>query len=181
MTVIDPLDATELRAAFLGTLDSDGPVYLRGLRGRVDRLLDPAGYEFRVGRVVPLRSGGNEVGVVGTGIGTAWALEAAQALADAGLDVGVLHVPTLKPLDVETVAEWCCRRSAIVSIENHSIVGGLGSAVAEVLAEHGAGTRLRRLGVPDRWADAGSVSHIRGRLGLDASALAKAVAAEADR
>jgi transketolase len=181
MTVIDPLDATELRAAFLGTLDSDGPVYLRGLRGRVDRLLDPAGYEFRVGRVLPLRSGGNEVGVVGTGIGTAWALEAAQALADAGLDVGVLHVPTIKPLDVDSVAEWCCRRSAIVTIENHSIVGGLGSAVAEVLAEHGAGTRLRRLGVPDRWADAGSVPHIRGRLGLDADALAKAIAAEADR
>jgi transketolase len=181
MTVIDPLDATELRAAFLGTLDSDGPVYLRGLRGRVDRLLDPAGYEFHVGRVYPVRTGGNEVGVVGTGIGTAWALEAAQALAEAGLDVGVLHVPTLKPLDADTVVEWCAQHSAIVSIENHSIVGGLGSAVAEALAERGAATRLQRLGIPDRWADAGSVSHIRARLGLDVDALAKAIAAEADR
>jgi transketolase len=181
MTVIDPLDATELRAAFLGTLDSDGPVYLRGLRGRVDRLLDPIGYEFSVGRVYPLRTGGSEVGLVGTGIGTAWALEAAQALVRAGLEVGVLHVPTLKPLDSESVVEWCSDRSTVMTIENHSIVGGLGSAVAEALAERGAATRLRRLGVPDRWADAGSLSHIRARLGLDAAALAKTITAEADR
>jgi transketolase len=181
MTVIDPLDATELRAAFLGTLDSDGPVYLRGLRGRVDRLLDPDVYRFRTGQVHPLRGGESGVGLVGTGIGTAWALEAAQALAEAGLEVGVLHVPTLKPLDAESVVEWCSRRSAVFSIENHSIVGGLGSALAEALAEGGAPTRLRRLGVPDRWADAGSLSHIRARLGLDAEGLAATISAEVDR
>jgi transketolase len=181
MTVIDPVDATELRAAFLGTLDSDGPVYLRGLRGRVERLLDPAAYEFRTGAVHQLRVGDPVVGLIGTGLGTQWALEAAQSLRRLGVDAGVLHVPTLKPLDAESITEWCAPRRLIVTIENHTVIGGLGSAVAEALAEYGSATRLRRLGVPDRWADAGSLDHVRRQLGLDAEGLAAAVVQETVR
>jgi transketolase len=178
MTVIDPLDATELAASFTATLDSDGPVYIRGLRGRVDRLLDPAAYRFSVGAVHELRVGHGTVGLVGTGIGTQWALSAASALVDEGVAVAVLHVPTLKPLDGDAIADWCRRRSAVITVENHSIVGGLGSAVAEALAERASAVRLRRLGVPDRWADAGSLEYVRARLGLDSGGIATVVREE---
>ena len=181
MTVIDPLDATELAASFTATLDSGGPVYIRGLRGRVDRLLDPSVYRFTLGAVHELRGGQATVGLISTGIATQWALSAAAALADDGVTVGVLHVPTLKPLDGESIADWCHGRSTVITVENHSIVGGLGSAVAESLAERGSAVRLRRLGVFDRWADAGSLEYVRGRLGLDTAGIATIVREEASR
>ena len=117
-----------------------------------------------------LRAGG-ELGLIGTGLGTQWALEAAATLDGRA---SVLHVPVLKPLDAEAVVRWCGRFETVTTVENHSIVGGLGSAVAEALAEAGIGTRLRRLGVPDRWAPAGSLDYVRAQLGLDAEGIAKA-------
>jgi transketolase len=179
MTVIDPLDATEFVAAFTETLDSDGPVYIRGLRSRVDRLLDPESYRFTIDGVHELRPSNAPVGLIGTGIGTQWALEAAAVLALKGTEVGVLHVPTLKPLADEAIADWCERHSTVMTVENHSIIGALGSAVAESLASHGSGVRLRRLGVPDRWADAGTLEFVRGQLGLDAEGIASRTLAEA--
>jgi transketolase len=179
MTVIDPLDATEMAAAFTATLDSDGPIYIRGLRSRVDRLLDPETYRFSLDAVHQLRPSDAPVGLIGTGIGTQWALEAAAALALNGVHVGVLHVPTLKPLADEAIAAWCARHSTVITVENHSIIGALGSAVAESLASHGSGVRLRRLGVPDRWADAGTLDYVRKQLGLDSEAIAARVLAEA--
>jgi transketolase len=89
-----------------------------------------------------------------------------------GTDVGHLHVPTLKPFDAEALLEFCEGRSRVVTVENHSIIGGLGSAVAEVLAEAGVGARLTRLGVPDVWAPGGSIGFVRKQLGLDAVGLA---------
>lgn len=171
MTVLDPMDATELAAALPAAVRHSGPVYLRGLRGRVDRLLDPVGYEFTIGATHLLRDG-SDIGLVGTGLGTAWALEACGVLAAAGIDAAVLHVPTVKPLDSAAVTGFAARFPAVLTVENHSTVGGLGSAVAEALAEAGAGVPLRRLGVPDRWAPAGSVEHIRSVLGLDAAGIA---------
>jgi transketolase len=118
-----------------------------------------------------VRSGG-EIGLVGTGLGTRWALEAAELLDGRA---GVLHVPVLKPLDSDAIVRWCGRFEEVTTVENHSIIGGLGSAVAEALTEAGVGTRLRRLGVPDRWAPAGSLEYIRAELGLDADGIASAV------
>lgn len=174
MTVIDPLDATELRLAFLAAVEHGAPVYLRGLRGTIGQLLDPERYRFAIGAVVPVRSGA-DVALVGTGLGTRWALEAAAELAAEGVEAGVLHVPTIKPLDAAALNEWCAGRAAVVTIENHSVVGGLGSAVAEALAAEGSPSRVLRLGVPDRWADAGSLDYVRQRLGLDAAAIARRV------
>lgn len=171
MTVVDPADATELRAALEAAVAHDGPVYLRGLRGSVARLFDPEGFAFRLGEsreILP----GDEIGLIGTGLGTQWALEAAAELDGRA---AVLHVPTLKPLDPAPVEEFCRRFAVVTTIENHSTVGGLGSAVAEVLAEAGAGTRLVRLGVPDVWPPAGSLEYIRGELGLDGPAIARSV------
>jgi transketolase len=168
MTVIDPVDATELAAALEYAVAATGPVYIRGLRGTVTQLFDADGFELREREV----SAGRKIGIVSTGLGTEWALEAAD-LVDGGLSI--LHVPVLKPFPAGAVAAFARRFDVVSTVENHSIVGGLGSAVAEALAEQGVGTRLRRLGVPDRWAPAGSLDYIRRELGLDAEGIAEAV------
>lgn len=176
MTVIDPLDATELSAALRAAVSVPGPVYLRGLRGLVPEILYPP-LEFTIGATRLLRDGG-DIALIGTGLGSRWALEAAETLAEQGIAAAVLHVPTLKPFDAEAVVRFASAFPAVVTVENHSIVGGLGSAVAEAVAERGLGVRVRRRGVPDRWAEAGSLEFIRTALGLDAAALA-ATATEA--
>ena len=175
MTVLDPMDATEMGQAIAAAVARPGPVYLRGLRGTVARLL-PAGHRFRIGPPVPLRPGG-DVGLVGTGLGSQWALEAADVLAGRGVAAGLLHVPTVKPFPDAELLDFADRYDLIVTVENHSTVGGLGSAVAEVLADAGSATRLLRLGVPDVWAPAGPLDHIRRELALDADGLAATVLA----
>ena len=168
MTVIDPAAATEVAAGLEAAVAHDGPVYLRGLRGSVLRLFEAKGFELRVREL----GNGTEIGLIGTGLGTQWAVEAA-ALLDGRATV--LHAPRLKPLDATAVEAFCRRFEVVTTVENHSTVGALGSAVAEVIAERGVGTRLRRLGVPDAWAPAGSLDYIRGELGLDAASIARSV------
>ncbi len=168
MTVVDPADATELAAALDLAVAADGPVYLRGLRGSVARLFEPEGFEVRPRLVAD----GGDIGILSTGLATQWALEAVELLDGRA---SILHVPVLKPFPAEQVVSFANRFDAVATIENHSIIGGLGSAVAEALAEAGPGTRLRRLGVPDSWAPAGSLGYIRRQLGLDAAGIAEAV------
>ena len=168
MTVVDPADATEVAAALEFAVAADGPVYIRGLRGSVARVFEADGFELGPHVVAD----GGEIGIVTTGLATQWALEAADALDGRA---SILHVPVLKPFPAEAVVSFASVFDAVTTIENHSIVGGLGSAVAEALAEAGTGTRLRRLGVPDRWAPAGSLDYIRRELGLDAAGIAGAV------
>jgi transketolase len=176
MTVIDPADATELAAAVHAAVAHDGPVYIRGQRGSVVQIFDPEGFELAIGAPRVLLDGG-DVALVATGLGTQWALEAAEVLARRGVEASLLHVPTLKPLDGDAVAEFCAQFSRITTVENHSTVGGLAAAIAAVATERGLGTCLTALGVPDRWADAGSLPYIRKRLGLDPEAIADAAAA----
>ena len=176
MTVVDPLDACELYAATHAAVQHDGPVYLRGLRGAVPMLgPKPVGpFRFPAARV--LRQG-EHVGIIGTGLGSRWALEATDQLEAAGIRAGVLHVPVLKPLPRDVIASYCAQYDTVATVENHSIVGGLGSAVAEVIADQGIGCRLRRLGVPDQWGEAGSIDYVRRQLGLDGPGLAATIAA----
>lgn len=174
MTVIDPADATELAGAVDAAAAHDGPVYLRGLRGSVLQLFDPEKFRFRIGEPRVLVAGG-EVGIVSTGLGTQWALEAAEHLEARGVRPSLLHVPTLKPVDGDAIAAFCAEFSAVTTVENHSVIGGLGAVLAGVLAERGLPTRLRALGVPDCWAPAGSLDYLRAQLGLDATAIANAV------
>jgi transketolase len=175
MTVIDPADATELAATLHAAVAHDGPVYIRGQRGSVVQVFEPTGFQFTIGAPRLVRDGG-DVGLVATGLGTQWALEAADVLAARGVDASLLHVPTLKPLDGEDVAGFCARFDVVTTVENHSTIGGLAAAIAAVVTETGLGTRIVRLGVPDRWAEAGSLPYIRARLGLDAEAIADAAA-----
>jgi transketolase len=176
MAVVDPADATELAAVVGAAAAWDGPVYVRGLRGSVEQIFDPDGFELEIGRARVVREGG-DAALVSTGLGTQWALEAAALLAERGVEATVLHVPTLKPADGDTIAEVAARFDRVTTVENHSTIGGLGSVVAEAVASRGIGTRVVALGVPDRWAPAGTVDYIRARLGLDAAGIAEAVVA----
>ncbi len=171
MTVIDPADATELAAALGAAAAHPGTVYLRGLRGLVEERFDPAGFEFAIGQARTLRRGA-DVAIVSTGLGTAWALDAVDELATRGVESSLLHVPTLKPIDSGAIAELAGRFGVLHVIENHSVIGGLATAVAEVVAQAGVATTVRPLGVPDKWAPAGSLDHIRSELGLSTGALA---------
>jgi transketolase len=174
MTVIDPMDATELSAALRAAITVAGPVYLRGQRGQVPAFLSPP-LVFTIGATRLLRDG-SDLAFIGTGLGTTWALEAADLLEAAGTSVGVLHVPTLKPFDAAAVAAFAQRFRTVLTVENHSIIGGVGSAVCETVAEAGLDCRVKRLGVPDTWGKAGPLEYLRVQLGLDGTSIAKAAA-----
>jgi len=173
-TVIDPMDATEFTAALHAALDIPGLVYMRGHRGTVARLLDPGKYKFTLGKTHELRRG-SQLGLIATGHGTQWALEASSLLEKDGVDHSLLHVPTIKPTNEEEILSFCRRHRRVFTIENHSVVGGLGGLVAEVLATQGAGPPLTRFGVPDKWAPGGSLDYIRRELQLDAAALVRRI------
>jgi transketolase len=164
MTVVDVADATETRQAVRAIADAEGPVYLRLKRGEIPVLFDDD-HELSLSRAQVLSTGG-ELVIAASGMMVAAALAAAAELGRHGIDVGVLNVPVVKPLDTATVLDACAPAVAVVTAENHSVIGGLGSAVAEALAEAGAPCRLRRVGIEDRFAESGSRPFLFSRYGL---------------
>ena len=172
LVVIDPCDAVETEAATEAIAAYRGPVYMRLLRGAVPVVLDP-GYRFEIGKARHLRDG-NDVGIVSTGLMTERALDAAAILATRGIAAGVLHVPTIKPFDAEAVAAFAASVPRLVTAENHVVVGGLGSLVAECLFEARVSVPLARIGLPDRYIECGSVPTLQRRYGLTAEAIAAA-------
>jgi transketolase len=179
MTVVDVADATEVGQAVALLAERPGPCYLRLKRGEVPVLFDRShrlelpGAQWLFGQ--------GEVAILSSGMLVATAVRAAQVLGDAGLQVSVLNVTTLKPIDADAVRQAAAQSSAIVTAENHSVVGGLGSAVAEVLAESGAGTPLRRVGIQDTYAQASSAPWLFHRHGLDVNAVVAAAWSAAGR
>src|SRR5690606_33802929 len=133
LMIVDPCDALEIEQAVPAIAAHKGPVYMRLLRGNVPLVLDRYDYRFQLGKAQVLR-GGRDVLLIASGLMTMRALEAAEQLHKEGVDVSVLHVPTIKPLDEETLlAEARKPGRLVVTAENHSIIGGLGEAVAGVL------------------------------------------------
>ncbi|MBI3496612.1 MAG: transketolase family protein [Proteobacteria bacterium] len=174
LTVIDPCDATEIGQATRAIADVDGPVYMRLLRGQVPVVLDPSAYRFQVGRASLLRDG-RDIGIVSTGFMTERALAAAKRLEAHGIGAAVLHASTLKPFDGDAVAELARRVDRLVSIENHVATGGLGSLVAELVADRRIPTKLTRLGLPDRFIECGSVPFLQDKYGLTADRLVETI------
>jgi transketolase len=164
LVVIDPCDATEIAAATRAIAAYDGPVYMRLLRGKVPVVL-PADYRFEIGKAVRLREGRN-VGIISTGFMSERAIDAAAALENRGISVGVLHVPTIKPFDTAAVIDFAKSVGQLVSAENHVVVGGLGSLVAETLFDAGVVKKLTRIGIPDRHIECGSVPVLQETYGL---------------
>jgi transketolase len=173
MTVLECGDATEVESVLDAAHAVPGPVYVRMLRGEVPRLFDP-GDAIQVGQA-RLLSEGEDLTLISSGICTEEALRARSALESLGLSLSHVHVSSLKPLDVETIGQAAAApRAGVITIENHSIIGGLGSAVAEVMAETGAARPLIRLGLQDTFAHGASRPYLLREYGLDAQAVVEA-------
>src|SRR4051812_21166832 len=145
MAVIQPADDLETEGAVEFLCRHQGPAYLRTTRQKLERV-NPEGYKFEFGKAVELRPG-KDVVIFATGGEVYYSLKAAEALEKDGLKVAVVNVHTLKPLDVPAVLKYANGAKLAVTAEDHQVIGGLGSAVAEVLAEAGMGTRLLRIGL----------------------------------
>ncbi|MCO5224537.1 MAG: transketolase family protein [Thermomicrobiales bacterium] len=172
VVTIAPVDAVELRQAMAAMMEDERPTYIRLTRD-TNPVVVPDDYSFQIGKAVLLRDGA-DVGIVSTGVQTVRALAAADLLAANGIEASVLHVPTIKPLDVEAIVNLAERTNAIVSAEDHSIIGGLGGAVAEVLAEHRP-TRMRRVGIQDTFGESGPNDAILEKYGLTSNHIVEAV------
>ncbi|MBQ6796397.1 MAG: transketolase family protein [Clostridia bacterium] len=153
MTIINPADDTEAKLAVKAAVEMDGPVYLRFGRLAVPVVFD-SDYKFEIGKGVVL-SEGSDVTIIATGLMVSCAIEAAKLLANEGISARVVNMATIKPLDKELVLESAAKTGAIVTAEEHSIIGGLGSAVAETVCEAGAKAPVVRLGVEDVFGQSG--------------------------
>jgi transketolase len=171
MTVIDPCDALEIEQAVPTIAAHKGPVYMRLLRGQVPLVLDEYGYRFELGRAKLLRDG-REALVISSGLLTMRVLEAAKELDRDGVGIAVLHVPTIKPLDVEAILAEARKGGRLVVVaENHTEVGGLGEAVARHLLTAGVHPAFRQIALPDAFLDAGALPTLHDRYGISAGAI----------
>lgn len=173
LVVIDPADAVELDQATRAILDYEGPVYMRLLRGRVPEVLDADSYRFEIGRARLVRPG-DGVTLVTTGMMLERALEAAQSLNDQGLSAAVLNSATLKPFDGDAVAELARETGALVTIENHSVIGALRSAVCESLISHDVSVPVEAVGMQDEFGECGSLPYLAERHGLTVADIERA-------
>ena len=155
MRVIDAGDNEELRQVMRAAVEYVGPVYFRVTRAAVPDIPWPEGYEFKWGRAVTLREG-SDVTIVGTGFMTSRCLEAAEILEKRGVSARVDHHPCLKPLDREAIKDAAEKTGAIVTVENHSIIGGLGGAIAEAQTEL-CPVPQRRIGIKDQFVETGEI------------------------
>ncbi len=175
LTIVDPCDALDIEQAVPAIAAHKGPVYMRLLRGQVPAVLDEYDYSFELGKAKLLR-GGREVLIISTGLMTMRALEAARLLEGGAADVAVLHVPTIKPLDEETILREAGKEGRLVVVaENHSVIGGLGEAVASLLMRARLSPVFRQAALPDRFLDAGALPTLHDRYGISAQALADSI------
>lgn len=178
MTIVAPADADEMKRLMPLTVDYPGPLYIRLAKG-YDPIVTRDDVPFAIGTAMLMREGADAL-LITTGITLKLAMEAANTLSDKGVDATVLHMPTVKPLDTEAILRHAAPAGAIVTIEEHSRIGGLGSAVAEVIAE----ARLpelkcfKRIGIPDTFADRyGSQASLLDYYGITAGSIVATVEA----
>lgn len=169
MVVINPADDIEARAAVFAAAAYDGPVYLRFGRLAVPRVFDES-YQFEIGKAVVLRPG-TDVTICATGLMVKEALEAQEMLAAEGISAEIVNVATIKPLDAETILASAAKTGAVVTAEEHSIIGGLGSAVCEAICEGGKPVPVVRLGVNDTFGKSGPALELLHIFGLDAQTI----------
>jgi transketolase len=173
MTVVDVADAVEVRQVAAAVVDVDGPVYVRLKRGEIPVIFGD-GHRLRLDRADVLTEG-TDVALYASGMMLAPALAAARALEANGVSVSLVNVPVIKPLDVATVTSVAARAKVAVTAENHTVIGGLGSAVAEAIAEAGLGRPLRRIGLRDTFAEGSRTGpYLFARYGLSTQSVVDA-------
>lgn len=174
MLVLDPSGPEYHAAAVDVALAHDGPAYLRLKRPETLPDSDIVPKTFEKAKGIAAREG-RDATIIAAGLSVAHAMEAARSLASEGIDAGVIDMASIKPLDAKLVRDRAVATGALVTAENHSVIGGLGSAVAEVLADAGIGLPFKRVGLEDRFAEGGSTEYLFKKYGLDATAIAAAV------
>mgnify|MGYP006074693209 CR=1 FL=1 len=148
MTIVCPADANEMKRFMMQTVDYEGPIYIRLGKG-YDPIVSRDDIPFEIGKAIKMKEG-SDMALVTTGISLSLVLEAAESLEKKGISCSVLHMHTIKPFDKESLLKICEKVSAILTIEEHTIIGGLGSACAEVILEEGMGNKkFKRIGIND--------------------------------
>ena len=175
MTIINPSDDVEARAAVRAAYEYDGPVYLRFGRLAVPVFNDEATYKFEIGKGVVLQEG-SDVTIFATGLEVNESIQAAKMLEADGVSVELINIHTIKPLDAELVVKSAAKTGKVVTVEEHSIIGGLGSAVAEVLSEQQP-TKQLRIGVNDTFGESGPAVKLLEKYELDAAGIYKKIKA----
>ncbi|MCD8323352.1 MAG: transketolase family protein [Clostridiales bacterium] len=175
MVVINPCDDVEARAAVRAAYEYVGPVYLRFGRLAVPVINDEETYRFEIGKGVTLRQG-KSVTIIATGLCVSESLEAAKLLEADGIDAEVINIHTIKPLDEELVLASAAKTGKVVTVEEHSVIGGLGSAVCDLLSEK-APTRVMKIGINDQFGESGPAAALIRKYGLDAESIYKKVRA----
>jgi transketolase len=172
MVTVSPADDVEAAQALRWAASYDGPCYVRLVRDATQRLFGDT-YRFELGKAVVVREG-SDVTLISTGSQTPRVVDAAEILAADGIDAHVLHVPTLKPIDVAAIVASAERTGRVVTVEEHSVIGGLGGAVAEVLSEHRP-TLVQRIGLQDVYVESGTNDDLLEIYGLSAARVAEQV------
>ncbi len=169
MVVINPCDDVEARAAVRAAYEYEGPCYLRFGRLAVPVINDESTYKFEIGKGVELRDG-KDITIFATGLCVSESLAAAEKLAAEGIDAKLINIHTIKPIDEELVIKAASATGRVFTVEEHSIIGGLGSAVAEVLAEK-CPVKLTRIGVRDTFGESGPAKELLKKYKLDADGI----------
>ena len=169
MTVISPADDVETKAAVRAACELDGPVYLRSGRAGVPVINDRPDYKFEIGKGIQLKEGG-DISIVATGLMVNSALEAAELLAADGIKADVINIHTIKPIDKDILVKTAQKTGKVFTAEEHSVIGGLGAAVCEVLAEE-CPVKVHRIGVYDVFGESGSAGALLEKYRLDGKGL----------
>ena len=169
MVLIKPSDDVEAKAAVEAAYHHEGPVYLRFGRLAVPVINDYEGYEFEIGKAITLREG-EDVTIIASGLTVAESLEAAEMLANDGIDAEVINMHTIKPLDKAAVIESAAKTGKVVTVEEHSVIGGLGSAVCDVLAQLQS-AKVLKIGINDVFGESGPAAQLIQKYGLDAKSI----------
>ena len=175
MTIINPSDDVEAKAAVEAAYKMDGPVYLRFGRLAVPVINDGPDYKFEIGKGVVLKEG-KDLTIIATGLEVNESLEAAKKLAEEGIDAEVINIHTIKPIDADLIVKSASKTGKVVTVEEHSVIGGLGGAVAEVLSEK-CPTKMLRIGVKDTFGESGPAVKLLAKYELDAEGIYKQIKA----
>ena len=175
MTIINPSDAVEAEAAVMAAYETPGPFYMRFGRLAVPVINDRPDYKFEIGKGIVLREG-TDLSIIATGLEVNEALQAAEMLAKDGVSAEVINIHTIKPIDAELIVATAKKTGRVVTVEEHSVIGGLGSAVCDVLSEN-APAPVLKIGVNDVYGESGPAVQLLAKYGLDAEGIYKKIKA----
>lgn len=173
MTVISPCDFIECREAIKFLKDYDKPAYVRGARPK-SMIVNKDNYKFEFGKGITLKKG-KDLALIATGLMVAESLEAAKMLEEEGINAMVINIHTIKPIDRKLIMKAAEETKAIITLEDHSIIGGLGSAVAEILAEENSNAKFMRIGIKDKFGESGKPKELYEKYGLNAENVYKKI------